>query len=111
VQAVVMKAKGAIVLNRGGLLPRLCFRPEGSRWRGETAALRDSSRLMTAEGHERGAQNEQMLSALLPKADVRLARSNKYTPLATCKTYARCGFVLPPDASDKNLHALVMCLQ
>src|SRR5262249_47022802 len=70
-----------------------------------------STRLMTAEGHKRRAQNEQMSSALLPKADVRLARSNKYTPLATCKTYARCGFVLPPDASDKNLHALVMCLQ
>jgi hypothetical protein len=66
---------------------------------------------MSALAKSGRAQNEQMLSALLPKADVRLSRSNEYTPIATRKTYACCAFAPPPTTSDKNLHALVMCLQ
>ena len=40
-----------------------------------------------------------------PKADVRLARSNEYTPIATRKTYARCGFVPPDDVRQESPYA------
>ena len=52
---------------------------------------------MSALGQKRkGSEREQMLSALLPKADVRLARSNEYTPLATRKTYMHAARLLRP---------------
>src|SRR6516162_3103874 len=88
--------------------------PPGRIARGAGRVLRYglSMRLMTAIGHKRKGREHANVVCFAPrKPDLRLARFNECTHLATCKTYARCGFVPPPDASDKNLHALVMCLQ